>query len=111
MEAQTNSNDTGIIKSIKDSIIPLLSILLIFMLLVDWAFSSFMNNPLQSNTRTVGYGKIHERLGQQVVISDEGGTKVLGSETCIDVHDFQTEHIKQRETTMVTLVPIRKILE
>jgi hypothetical protein len=81
------------------------------MLLVDWAFSSFMNNPLQSNTRTVGYEKIHERSGQRVVISDEGGTKVPGSATCIDVHDFQTEHIKQQGTTMATLVPIRKILE
>lgn len=86
-------------KSIEDSIVPLLSVLLIFMLLVDWVFSPFINNPHQSNTHTAGYEKIHERSGQLVVISDEKDTKVPGSETCIGVYDFQTEYIKQQGTT------------
>ena len=98
-------------KNIWDSIIPLLSALLISMLLIDWAFSPFMNNTIQINTRTVSYEKVYERADQPIVLTGEQSAMELGLKTCKGIYEFQTEQQNPQGTAMVTLVPIRKILD
>ena len=98
-------------KNIWDSIIPLLSALLISMLLIDWAFSPFMNNTIQINTRTVSYERVYERADQPIVLTEEQSAMELGLEACKGIYEFQTEQHNPQGTTTVTLVPVRKILD
>jgi len=78
-------------KDIWDSVIPLLSALLIFILLIDWAFSPFMNKAIQINTRTVSYEKVYERADLPIVLIEEQSATELGLETCKGIYEFQTE--------------------
>ena len=111
MEEQKNRNGTSIMKDIGDSIIPLLSALLVFMLLIDWAFSPFMNKPIQINTRTVSYEKAYERANQPIVLTEEQSAIELGLGACKGIYEFQTEQHNPQGTTTVTVVPVRKILD
>jgi hypothetical protein len=111
MEEQKNRSGTSIMKDIGDSIIPMLSALLIFMLLIDWAFSPFMNKPIQINTRSVSYEKAYERADQPIVLTEEQSAMELGLEACKGIYEFQTEQHNPQGTTTVTLVPVRKIFD
>lgn len=111
MEEQKNRNGTSIMKDIVDSIIPPLSALLIFMLLIDWAFSPFMNKTIQINTRTASYEKGYEQANQPIVLTEEQSAMGLGLEACKGIYEFQTEQHNPQGTTTVTVVPIRKILD
>jgi len=89
MEEQKNRSGTSIMKDIGDSIIPMLSALLIFMLLIDWAFIPFMNKPIQINTRSVSYKKAYERADQPVVLTEEQSAMELGLEACKGIYELQ----------------------
>ena len=111
MEEQKNRNGIIIMKDIGDSIIPLLSALLIFMLLIDWAFGPFMNNPIQINTSAVSYKKAYEQVNKPIVLTEEQSAMELGLEACKGIYEFQTEQHNPQGTTTVTVVPVRKILD
>lgn len=111
IEVQTNSKDTSIIRRYEGSIIALLSALLIFMLLVDWAMSPFVNNSLRLDIHIADYENAYEGQERKSVMFNGKRTMDRTQEACIGIYDFQTEQSKSKETTLVTLVPIRKILE
>jgi hypothetical protein len=111
MEAQTNTNAASIMKGFNVSTIALLSALLIFMLLVDMAMSPFVNSLIQSDKYTAGYYEDVPVLDQRPVISNGKDVEEGAYQICIMVPDFQTKQVKTNETTLVTQVPVRKILE
>src|SRR5574341_1052149 len=106
IEVQTNSKDTSIIRRYEGSIIALLSALLIFMLLIDWAMSPFVNNSLRHDIHTAGIENTYEgRDRNSVMFNGKRGAIDRTQEACIGIYDFQAEQNKSKETTLVTLVP------
>lgn len=108
MGVQIKGSDTGIINSIESSIIVLLSALLIFMLLLDWAINPFVNNLKQSDIHTIVYENAYEGLNLKPYISNGKGAEGTPQGICIGLYDFQTDEFKSRKSTLVTLVPSRK---